>query len=108
MNKDTIQGKWHELKGEVKTKWGKLTDNDLTQIDGKREKLLGYLQKHYGYAKEEAETELNSFEKSCGCSSGCSSKKTSSEDEKNVAKECCHDKTGNHHTNENLGKHSHH
>lgn len=60
-----FQGRWHELKGKVKEKWGKLTDNDLTEINGKTESLLGKLQKHYGYAKERAEKELQEFEKSC-------------------------------------------
>lgn len=65
MNKDLFQGRWHELKGKVKEKWGKLTDNDLTEINGKTESLLGKLQKHYGYAKDRAEKELHEFEKSC-------------------------------------------
>jgi uncharacterized protein YjbJ (UPF0337 family) len=78
MNKDTIEGKWHEVKGQVKTKWGKLTDDDLTQINGKREELAGRLQKHYGYAKDKAEEEIASFEKSCGCASD---KKTVNEED---------------------------
>lgn len=65
MNKDLFKGKWHEMKGKIKEKWGKLTDDDLTEIDGKTENLLGKLQKHYGYAKDRAERELNEFEKSC-------------------------------------------
>ena len=64
MNKDTFKGSWNEIKGKVKEKWGKLTDNDLTEINGKREQLLGKLQKNYGYAKDRAEKELNAFEKS--------------------------------------------
>ncbi|KAF3361678.1 UPF0337 protein YjbJ [Chlamydiales bacterium STE3] len=66
MNKEYFQGKWHELKGKVKEQWGKLTDDDLTEIAGKREALLGKLQSHYGYAKDKAEQELDSFEKSFG------------------------------------------
>src|SRR5436305_9631641 len=69
MNKETLAGKWHELKGDVKEKWGKLTDSDIAQINGKREILLGKLESRYGYAKEKAEKELQDFEKSCGCSS---------------------------------------
>lgn len=68
MNKDTFQGKWQEIKGSIKEKWGKLTNDDITMINGRREELLGSLQKRYGYAKEKAEQELASFEKSCGCS----------------------------------------
>lgn len=61
MNKDLLEGRWHELKGKVKEKWGKLTDSDLTEINGKTEALLGKLQKHYGYAKDRAEKELKEF-----------------------------------------------
>ena len=68
-NKDTFQGDWNELKGKVKEKWGKLTDNDLTEIQGKRDQLLGKLQKRYGLAKEKAEEQLTEWEKSCSCSS---------------------------------------
>ncbi len=67
MNKNMFEGKWHEYKGKVKEKWGKLTDNDLTEIDGKKEALLGKLQSRYGYAQDKAETELAAFEKSCCC-----------------------------------------
>ena len=61
MNEDILKGKWKEIKGEVKQKWGKLTDDDLTQIEGKEEQLLGLLQKRYGYAKEKAEEEYKGF-----------------------------------------------
>jgi uncharacterized protein YjbJ (UPF0337 family) len=63
VNQDQFQGKWHEFKGKVKTQWGKITDDDLTEIDGRREELLGKLQSRYGYAKEKAEEELKNFEK---------------------------------------------
>lgn len=62
MNKDQLQGHWHELKGKIKEKWGKLTDNEIAEINGKREVLLGVLQKKYGYAKEKAQQELTRFE----------------------------------------------
>jgi len=61
MNADILKGKWKEIKGEVKQKWGKLTDDDLTQIDGKEDQLLGLLQKRYGYAKDKAEEEYKGF-----------------------------------------------
>lgn len=64
INKDVFQGKWHEYKGKLKEKWGRLTDNDIAEINGKRETLLGKLQTRYGYAKDRAEKELNEFEKS--------------------------------------------
>jgi uncharacterized protein YjbJ (UPF0337 family) len=67
MNKDLFQGKWHEYKGKLKEKWGKLTDNDLAEINGKKELLLGKIQTHYGYAKDKAEKELADFESSCHC-----------------------------------------
>jgi len=65
MNKDRFQGKWHEFKGKVKEQWGKLTDDDISKINGKREVLMGKLQERYGYAKDQAEKEINSFEESC-------------------------------------------
>ena len=51
MNWDSIQGNWKEFKGKAKQQWGKLTDDDLDVIDGKRQELEGRLQKHYGYAE---------------------------------------------------------
>jgi uncharacterized protein YjbJ (UPF0337 family) len=61
MNWDQVKGNWKQFQGKVKEKWGKLTDSDLTTIAGKRDQLAGILQKKYGYAKEEAERELDSF-----------------------------------------------
>lgn len=63
MNKDTLKGEWSLIKGKIKEKWGKLTDDDLTEINGKREQLLGKIQKKYGLAKEKAEQELDQWEK---------------------------------------------
>ena len=65
MNKNIWDGKWLELKGKVKEKWGKLTDDDLALIDGKREQLLGCLQKKYGYEKDQAEKEIKDWEEHC-------------------------------------------
>ncbi len=56
---DILEGNWKQMHGQVKEWWGKLTDDDLTKIDGKRENLVGVLQTCYGYAKEKAETEVN-------------------------------------------------
>jgi len=61
MNWDQIKGDWHQLTGKFKAQFGKLTDDDLKQIDGKREELLGIIQKRYGQTKEEAEKQLNEF-----------------------------------------------
>src|SRR5660398_225062 len=61
MNEDVLKGKWKEIKGGVKAKWGKLTDDDLTQVEGNKEQLLGLLQQKYGYAKDKAEQEYKDF-----------------------------------------------
>jgi uncharacterized protein YjbJ (UPF0337 family) len=61
MNWDQISGNWKQFKGKVKEKWGKLTDDDLTTIAGKRDQLAGVLQKRYGYEKEQAQRELDQF-----------------------------------------------
>jgi len=61
MNWDTIKGQWKQFQGKVKAKWGKLTDDDLTTIAGKRDELAGKLQERYGYAKDQAERELDEF-----------------------------------------------
>ena len=72
MNKDTLQGDWNMVKGKIKEKWGKLTDDDITEIKGKRDQLLGTIQKKYGLAKEKAEEELSAWEKSCDKGCKCS------------------------------------
>lgn len=61
MKEDILIGKWKEIKGSVKEKWGKLTDDDLSVVEGKKEKLLGLLQKRYGYTEDKAEQEYNDF-----------------------------------------------
>lgn len=66
MNKNTLQGQWSQIKGKVKEKWGDLTDNDLTFIDGKRDQLVGRIQERYGLAQEEAERQVSSFETTLG------------------------------------------
>lgn len=63
MNKDTLKGEWNLMKGKIKEKWGKLTDNDLTQINGKRDQLLGKIQEKYGLIKEKAEQQIAEWEK---------------------------------------------
>jgi uncharacterized protein YjbJ (UPF0337 family) len=64
MNWDRVAGNWKQVKGQFKEKWGKLTDNDLDVINGKREQLTGRLQSAYGIAKDEAERQIHEFEKS--------------------------------------------
>jgi len=61
MNWDQISGNWKQFKGSVKERWGKLTDDDLTVVAGQRDKLAGLLQERYGYAKENADKELDEF-----------------------------------------------
>ena len=62
MNWDTIKGQWKQVRGRVKEKWGKLTDDDLDRIEGKRDQLLGAVQKRYDLAPDEAERQLKAFE----------------------------------------------
>ncbi|AIR60348.1 CsbD family protein [Cedecea neteri] len=62
MNKDEIGGNWKQFKGTIKEKWGKLTDDDMTVIEGKRDQLVGKIQERYGYAKDQAEKEVKDWE----------------------------------------------
>ena len=59
MNEDILQGQWKQLKGQVRQWWGKITDDDLEEIAGRKDKLLGMLQERYGYTRERAEEEVN-------------------------------------------------
>jgi uncharacterized protein YjbJ (UPF0337 family) len=59
MNADVMEGKWTQLRGQVKEWWGELTDQDLDVIAGKRDKLVGKLQEKYGWAKRDAEDEVS-------------------------------------------------
>ena len=61
MNTDVMKGKWLQLKGEVRRQWGTLTDDDLDQIEGNSEKMVGKLQERYGWARNDAEREVNDF-----------------------------------------------
>jgi uncharacterized protein YjbJ (UPF0337 family) len=61
MNPEILKGRWNQLRGEIRTRWGKLTDDDVTQIQGQAEKMIGKLQERYGYKREQAEKELNEF-----------------------------------------------
>jgi len=64
MNQDRIAGQWKQLKGKIKEKWGKLTDDDLTRANGDVEYLSGKVQERYGIARDEAEKQVKEFEKS--------------------------------------------
>jgi uncharacterized protein YjbJ (UPF0337 family) len=59
MNWDQIEGKWKQLKGSAKQQWGKLTDDDLTRISGKKDELVGRIQERYGITKEEAQRQAD-------------------------------------------------
>ncbi|HSM72242.1 MAG TPA: CsbD family protein [Anaerolineales bacterium] len=59
MNQDVFEGKWKEMRGQVKEWWGKLTDDDLEQAAGNAEQIVGLLQQKYGYTRERAEEEFN-------------------------------------------------
>jgi uncharacterized protein YjbJ (UPF0337 family) len=61
MNRDILEGKWKQVKGSVKEKWGQLTDDELDKAAGRFDKLAGLLQERYGYAKDQAEQELDEF-----------------------------------------------
>jgi uncharacterized protein YjbJ (UPF0337 family) len=61
MNEDVFKGKWHQLKGDVKSRWGKLTDDDVDRAEGDAEKLIGRLQERYGYQRDEAKREVDDF-----------------------------------------------
>ena len=61
MNRDTLKGQWKQMQGDIKRRWGKLTDDELTQISGNFDKLVGKIQERYGYQREQAEREINEF-----------------------------------------------
>jgi uncharacterized protein YjbJ (UPF0337 family) len=61
MNGDIFEGKWKQLRGQIQKNWGDLTDNDLDKIKGSRTEFEGLLQERYGYTKERAKTELDTF-----------------------------------------------
>ena len=61
MNEDTLKGQWTELKGKVREQWGKLTNDDLDQIQGRTQQLIGRIQQRYGVQREEAERQVNDW-----------------------------------------------
>ena len=62
MNWDQIKGKWNQFKGNAKQQWSKLTDDDLTYVEGARDKLVGRIQERYGVAREEADRQVADWE----------------------------------------------
>lgn len=63
MNWDRIEGNWKQFKGAVKAQWGKLTDDQLAELSGQRDQLAGKIQEVYGLTRDEAETQLNAWQK---------------------------------------------
>ena len=61
MNSDQLKGKWKQMKGSVKERWGKLTDDDLDIIDGKHDQLIGKIQERYGIAREVAQKQVDEW-----------------------------------------------
>ena len=64
MNTDQLQGKWKQMKGTVKERWGKLTDDDIDVINGRSEQLVGKVQEKYGIAKEDAQKQVDDWMRS--------------------------------------------
>jgi uncharacterized protein YjbJ (UPF0337 family) len=61
MNQNILEGKWMQLRGSIREKWGELTDDELDQIAGKRDRLVGVLQEKYGYTQLEADRQIDDF-----------------------------------------------
>ena len=61
MNSDQLQGKWKQVKGSVKERWGKLTDDDVDIINGKSDQLVGRIQERYGIAKRDAQRQVDEW-----------------------------------------------
>lgn len=59
MNEDILEGRWKQIRGKAKTWWGELTDDELDQVEGKSERLIGLLQEKYGYSREQAQEEFD-------------------------------------------------
>ena len=61
MNRDVLQGKWKQMRGRVKQQWGKLTDDQIEQVNGNYDRLTGILQEQYGYSVDRARMEVDNF-----------------------------------------------
>jgi uncharacterized protein YjbJ (UPF0337 family) len=61
MNWDMIQGRWAQLKGDIKGHWGKLSDDDMLRVEGRRDRLVGIIQERYGMLKDQAEREVDTW-----------------------------------------------
>ena len=63
MNRDIAEGKWKQLKGQIREKWGELTDDDIDQVEGSSDRFIGVLQERYGLAREEAKKQFEEMKK---------------------------------------------
>jgi uncharacterized protein YjbJ (UPF0337 family) len=61
MNRDILSGMWKQVRGQIRETWGEITDDELDEIEGKRDKLIGKIQEKYGYSRMEAEAEVDKF-----------------------------------------------
>jgi uncharacterized protein YjbJ (UPF0337 family) len=61
VNQDVLAGKWKQTRGKIKQWWGKLTDDDLERISGRVDQLVGVVQERYGYTREQAEKDVETF-----------------------------------------------
>jgi uncharacterized protein YjbJ (UPF0337 family) len=61
MNEDILKGKWAQLKGSVREQWGRLTDDDVDQVQGRAQQLIGRIQERYGIARDEAERQVDAW-----------------------------------------------
>ena len=80
MTWDTVKGDWKQFKGKVKEAWGRLTDDELDIVAGKRDQLVGAIQKGYGIARDEAERQVQQFERSCAAEDSCATAATEERD----------------------------
>jgi uncharacterized protein YjbJ (UPF0337 family) len=76
MNWDQVEGKWKQAGGKVREKWGRLTDDDLQVIAGKRDQLIGKIQERYGIAKEDAARQVDEFSRTYGTDQTTTREKT--------------------------------
>lgn len=61
MDENVLRGKWKQFRGEIKERWGRLTDDQLDMVEGRRDQMVGLLQEHYGYTRQRAENEYDDF-----------------------------------------------
>ncbi len=78
MNSDQFEGKWRQLKGSVKQRWGKLTDDDMTSLSGQKDELIGRLQERYGITREQATKEADEWAHATSSELAAADAKTSS------------------------------